>query len=174
MARTLSSACPAAALALFLLLIQAVPARAEQKTIAFFGFELINTSPAPVSPQETARIEMLDKEARKALAAHGLEPVDTASVAAKRDAVASLRDCNGCDLDLARELGAELSSFGWVQKVSNLILNINLQIRDVASGRLIKAGSVDIRGNTDKSWSRGLSFLMKDRIFRKDAGTGSN
>jgi hypothetical protein len=52
-----------------------------------------------------------------------------------------------------------------VQKVSNLILNVNLQIREVASGRLVQSGSVDIRGNTDESWRRGTVYLMEHRIL---------
>jgi hypothetical protein len=39
-----------------------------------------------------------------------------------------------------------------VQKVSNLILNINLYMEDVQTGRMEFARSVDIRGNTDESW----------------------
>ena len=40
---------------------------------------------------------------------------------------------------------------GWVQKVSNLILNINIAVYDVASGRRLAGFSVDIRGDTDES-----------------------
>ena len=54
-----------------------------------------------------------------------------------------------------------------MQKVSNLILNINLQVRDVGTGRLVAAGSVDIRGNTDESWRRGVAYLLEHRILRQ-------
>ena len=50
----------------------------------------------------------------------------------------------------------------WVQKVSNLILNINLEIKDVATGATRLTKSVDIRGNTDTSWRRGISYLVRD------------
>ena len=43
-----------------------------------------------------------------------------------------------------------------MQKVSNLILNINIYVRDAETGDLVAAASADIRGNTDKSWSRGV------------------
>ena len=75
-----------------------------------------------------------------------------------------LKSCDGCELDLARKVHAAISVTGWVQKVSNLILNINLVARDVATGKVISAGSVDIRGNTDESWSRGLSYLLRNRL----------
>src|SRR5215207_8510535 len=80
-------------------------------------------------------------------------------------AVKSLRDCNGCELDLARKLGADLAAVGWVQKVSNLILNLTMQVREVGTGRLVRAGSVDIRGNTDESWRRGITYLVNRRLF---------
>jgi hypothetical protein len=34
----------------------------------------------------------------------------------------------------------------------------------VPTGRVIDAGSVDIRGNTNESWSRGLSYLFRNRL----------
>jgi hypothetical protein len=68
-------------------------------------------------------------------------------------------------VELARRDGAAFSIVGWVQKVSNLILNINLVIRDTATGQRVAAGSVDIRGDTDESWTRGLSYLLRNRIL---------
>ena len=49
----------------------------------------------------------------------------------------------------------------WVQKVSNLILNINLEVRSEA-GAIRYRGSVDIRGNTDESWLRGVRRLAEN------------
>ena len=59
-------------------------------------------------------------------------------------------DCGGCEAALATKVGAQVAVIGWVQKVSNLILNINVVIRDASSGAVLHAGSVDIRGNTDE------------------------
>jgi hypothetical protein len=73
--------------------------------------------------------------------------------------------CDGCEIDPARKAGAAVSVIGWVQKVSNLILNINIVMRDVATGQRIAAGSVDIRGDTGESWQHGLSFLLRNRIL---------
>jgi hypothetical protein len=47
-----------------------------------------------------------------------------------------------------------------VQKVSNLILNINLRIEDTASGQVVFQRSVDMRGNTDQMWRRGADALV--------------
>ena len=114
-------------------------------------------------------LDALSEQARQRFAAAGFELVDLQPVEAALQQIAALRDCNGCDLKLAREAGAGLSGVGWVQKVSNLILNINLQIRDVATRKLLAAGSVDIRGNNDESWRRGLKYLLDHRILPQPA-----
>jgi hypothetical protein len=161
-----------ALLPLVLLLVGASPAFAADR-LAFFGFELINTSPEPTRPDETGRLATIGDIAKAELAKHGYELVDSAPVADEVAKRRPLRDCNGCELDLAKRLGANLAAFGWVQKVSNLILNINLQIRDVATGRLVQAASTDIRGNTDESWEHGIRYLIKNRLFAPESSGGN-
>ena len=153
-----------ALLAALTLLLAAWPTSAAE-SLALFPFELVNTSMEPTRSDETARLARLTAQADQRLAAAGYRLVDIAPAAAGITQAAPLRDCNGCELDLARQLGAQLAALGWVQKVSNLILNVNLQIRDVATGRLVKGGSVDIRGNTDESWERGIAYLIDRRIL---------
>jgi hypothetical protein len=46
-----------------------------------------------------------------------------------------------------------------VQKVSNLILNINVYMEDAESGKMKFARSIEIRGNTDESWRRGTRLF---------------
>jgi len=75
--------------------------------------------------------------------------------------------CNGCELDIAKALGAERVALCWVQKVSNLILNLNIEVKSVASGETLYAKSVDIRGNTDESWLRGVRRLVDNIEERK-------
>jgi hypothetical protein len=140
--------------------LAAAPERA-----AIFGFEFDDTSPEPPRPDEIARLHMLDTELRDLLSQSGqYTPVNIAPVATEAKA-RDLWTCNGCETALARQVGAQVSVIGWVQKVSNLILNINLVIRDVSTGQMLHAGSVDIRGNTDESWSRGLRYLVQNRIL---------
>ena len=141
-------------------------AAAEKPRIALFGFDFVNTSPAPTTPEETERLHRLGTELRDALASSGrYEIADTAPVAERLAAGPAIRGCNGCELDYGRAVGADQIAFGWVQKVSNLILNINLVIED-ADGRKLHADSVDIRGNTDESWDHGLRWLLRERVFQ--------
>jgi hypothetical protein len=71
---------------------------------------------------------------------------------------------------LAKSLGAELAVTGTVQKVSNLILNMNIYVRDVSSGDTIAVMSADMRGNTDESWSRTLDWLVRNRLLAPGYG----
>jgi len=156
-------------MALLLVSAVALPVRAAPPRIAVFDFELINTSPAPSTPAELERLHDLDGQLRTLLAEHDRFSVDDPAMRVAIAKGMSIRGCNGCELDAARQEGAEFVAYGWVQKVSNLILNVNLVIEDVATGRHIKADSVDIRGNTDESWRRGLRYLINERLYRDDA-----
>jgi hypothetical protein len=151
----------------FWALASIVPASAKPPVpLAVFDVEIINTSPAPSTPEELARAQALGRQLRDALAASGrYRIVDLAPVRAALDQAPPLRNCNGCELPLAQKLGARQAAVPWVQKVSNLILNINLVIEDARTGKRLRAGSVDIRGNTDESWTRGLRFLLDDQIL---------
>lgn len=74
----------------------------------------------------------------------------------------TLHTCNGCEIEIARQAGADYVLVGWVQKVSNLILNVNAGIKDVRSGEYLMTRSVDMRGNTDASWTRAVKRLAVD------------
>jgi Protein of unknown function (DUF2380) len=121
--------------------------------VAFFGFQLINTSLEPTTPSETRRINMLNDLLRKRLDTSGrLRIVPIPPDLQQRIAAGpEIANCNGCERDLAKTLGANWAAWGSVQKVSNLILNINLYLEDVATARMEFAKSVDIRGNTEES-----------------------
>ena len=63
-------------------------------------------------------------------------------------------------------MGGPALLHGWGQKVSNLILNINVYMEDAESGKMKFARSVDI-GNTDESWRRGLDYLLRNYLLRE-------
>ena len=73
-------------------------------------------------------------------------------------------------MQFAQELGADVAITGLVQKVSALILNMNIYVRDARSGQLITGMSADFRGNTDESWSRTMSYLLRNRLLAPDYG----
>lgn len=161
------------------LLLLAVPlwlsvadGRAAAPKVAVFGFELFDTSlqgeMEGTDPADQARLALVEQELRERLDASGrYQIVDTAGLADDIERAGRLRTCNGCEVALADRLGADLALVGWVQKVSNLILNINVTIRDVPTGELVFASSVDIRGNTDESWRHGIRYLLKNRLLKE-------
>jgi hypothetical protein len=64
--------------------------------------------------------------------------------------------CDDCSAQVGRLLGVELVTATWVQKVSELILDLNVQVLDVARERVVFSKSVDMRGNDDVSWTRAV------------------
>jgi hypothetical protein len=153
-------------IALALTLALATTAAEAAPEIAVFDFDLLNTSPALSSPAELARTKRLGDELRADLQKSGMYNVisiDPVRPELKNEP--NVSQCNGCELRLAKRIGAQYVAYGWVQKVSNLILNINLVIEDVTTGKRIRGGSVDIRGNTDQSWDRGLKFMLEEYVY---------
>jgi hypothetical protein len=147
-------------------------AQARALRAAIFDFELIDTSleGATNGPRadETARLVRLGDQLRMLVTNSGkFEVIDIAPVRTEARKT-NLQACGSCDADFAQKLGAEVSITGTVQKVSNLILNINLYARAVATREPLVAMSVDIRGNTDESWSRGLEYLVSTRFLPLD------
>ena len=147
---------------------------ADPPKLAVFDFEMIDTSLEAEMrvkrPDEQARLLRVGDQLRKELGDSGnFQILDIAPVNAAAHQ-SNLQACGGCDAKLARQLGAELYITGVVQKVSNLILNINIYVRDVHTGQLIAAASTDMRGNTDESWSRAMNYLVRNRLLAPNYG----
>ncbi len=136
---------------------------------AFFGLGFIDTSAEGeingVRADETERLARTEAYVEGVLRDHGLELVDLAPVAEELDRTLNPADCNDCDLAMARELGARYSIVAEVQKVSNLILSMNLYFRDAETGEQLRGQAVDIRGNTDDSWMRGMRYILERNVF---------
>lgn len=143
-------------------------AAAAPVRVAVFDFELIDTSldgsVGGPKAAETARLDRLGVQLRAAVAAApGFALADIAAVQAAAHAQ-NLQACGGCDRKFAQTVDAQWAITGTVQKVSNLILNINIYVKDVGTGELRQVMSADIRGNTDESWQRGLGWLIRNRL----------
>lgn len=151
------------------------PALAAPFKTAVFPFELIDTSHEGefngIRADETRRLELISEELRILLRQDGrYASVAISGLGTEIEEASPLHKCNRCARDLARKAGADLAMTGTVQKVSNLILNINIYVLDVASGKIERQMSADIRGNTDESWTRGLRWLVRNRLFASEGG----
>jgi hypothetical protein len=146
--------------------LSARAADAPLKTIVLLDFELIDgTLDRAADEAQQERLKKISQALRQEFTDRHLYTVlDNAPAQALITDLKGrfkLYDCNGCDVDIGRALGADRTLTAWVQKVSNLILNINIQIRDVKSGLIVLTRSVDIRGNTDVSWLRGVRYMTR-------------
>ena len=115
-------------------------------TLALPPFELIDEmhefSSEAVRQEDRRRIELASAELAKELQRRNLYRVLEGKTAAERVA--------RC----------------WVQKVSNLILNLNIEV-STEQGETAYMTSVDIRGNTDEAWLRGVRRLVDNIEARK-------
>jgi hypothetical protein len=142
---------------------------AELKTIAILEFDLVDDqrelSPATIEYQRlTAIHDQLQEEFAKNRLYRVIDVGPAAELIKMHQSRSQLHACNGCELDIARSLQADRVLVGWVQKVSNLIGNINIQIEDATTGAILLNKSVDLRGNTDESWRRGVSYIVRSMI----------
>jgi hypothetical protein len=159
---------------LALAFVIATPARADPPKVAVFDFELVDTSLQGevygARLDERDRLMRAGDQLRKELADSGkFTVVDVAPVNAAAHG-SNLQACGDCEVRFADQLGADLAITGVVQKVSNLILNMNIYLRDVHTGQIVTAVSADLRGNTDESWSRAMSYLLRNRLLAPNYG----
>ena len=154
---------------ILLALLAAATAGDAQEKVAFFGLTMLDgslqTSELGQDPAEVERLEMLERMVAERFAQEGYELVDIEPARKEIDRVANVAKCSGCDTRIAASLGAEYSLVGEVQKTSNLIVAINLQLRSAETGEMVKGGVADIRGNTDETWARGMRYILKNRFF---------
>ena len=152
----------------FFCLTGIAPAHAGPVSIAVLNCGLIDDNAAyndaDTNRAQAARIEMVGKTVREQLdASQRYRVADNgraADLIARLGAAQDLTTCDGCARQVGRALGVAQVGVCWVQKVSNLILNLNLRVEDVESGKTLFQRSVDIRGNTDLSWQRGAKALV--------------
>jgi hypothetical protein len=157
-----------------LVLLISAPARAEPQKLAVFDFELLDTSLEGEmrGPQadERDRLILISDLVRRQLAESGkfqildIAPVRTAA------AGSNLQACGGCDVEFAQRLGAELAVTGVMKKISTLILSLTIFVRDAQTGKFITAATADFRGNTDESWTRATSYLVRNRLLAPNYG----
>jgi len=140
-----------------------------QVKVAFLGlhFKDMSTEGAynGIRADEVARIKLSEEYIVRRLQAYGFDVVSNAPIAGALAKVFNPAQCNGCDLKFGRELGAKYVVVSELTKVSNLIQAVNIQVRDVETGKQPKGLSVDIRGNTDIAWERGLRYIFDHHIF---------
>jgi hypothetical protein len=139
------------------------------KSVALLTVQFLNDHEdlEPTTSAERARIALIASVFKAQVEASGRYqfvslPADAASKIAAGPEVGA---CGGCEFGYGKALGADYAAWIVVQKVSDLILNINVYMADVAAKKVAFVHSVDIRGDTDESWTRGLTYLVKNYLL---------
>jgi hypothetical protein len=120
-----------------------------------------------LAPEHQARLQLATAKLRESLSRTGLyQLVDSTPARSTLDELRSrylyLHDCNGCDLDIARQLGADQVLVAWVNRVSALILSLTYEVHDVTTGQITARKSFGFRGDNDTSWTRAIDYMVRD------------
>lgn len=150
--------------------LAASPSRAAQ-SVAVFPFELLDQSQdgelfPKVRPEETKRLALLTQDLKDRLAAAKIYQIaDVTPLAAEIKSASPLHKCDDCLTGLAKKSGADLAMLGLVQKFSDTLLSVNIQIVDAKSGTVLKTYSAGVQGNTDEGWLRGVSYIVRNKML---------
>ena len=120
-----------------------------------------------VAPEHEARLILASAKLRESLSHTGLyQLVDStpaqSTIGELKSRYLYLHDCNGCDLDIGRQLGADQVLVAWVNRVSALILSLTYEFHDVATGQITARKSFGFRGDNDASWRRAIDYMVRD------------
>lgn len=172
-------------LAIPALLALASPAAAATKLL-LFPFELIDATAGPAaygydapgglptgpSKAETDRLKTITSDLAARIAKDGrYEIVSTEKVAAEIEAKRPISQCNGCEDDIARAAGAGKAIIATVEKLSDLLFNFKLYVRDVEAQKLEAIMSTTVQGSTDEAWLRGVRYLAERQLFADKGAT---
>jgi hypothetical protein len=137
--------------------------------IAVFAFELEDFTAAAEqgsSPVVTSSLVQSTEEAKQQLRQSGrYELIDTAAADIGAAKGQGLRNCRGCEAAIATRLGADQAMIGVVTKISMTEYVVTLRVSDARSGKLVSGSTTGLRMGASDSWSRGVRWLMKNRIL---------
>ncbi|MFN0219298.1 MAG: DUF3280 domain-containing protein [Hyphomicrobium sp.] len=121
--------------------------------------------------EDLRRLKVVADELKSLMTKSGnYEVVDLGSFTKEIDSASPFNRCDGCEAPIAKQAGAELAVTGYVDKLSDALISLQLFARDTETGKLTKSMSAEIRGNTDELWLHGLRWLWRNR-FNPEAKT---
>ncbi|MDR5738898.1 DUF2380 domain-containing protein, partial [Caballeronia sp. LZ016] len=117
-----------------MLLCGSVLAQDARQSIALLDCTLIDDNAvyndAEINRIQSQRLQMIGHALRDDMQERALfrvtDNAPASGLIASLQSDQDLSACNGCELRVARELGVSRVGVCWVQKISNLILNMNL------------------------------------------------
>ena len=136
-----------------------------KKKAVVFDFEIADTSGEGELPEHPARIQLVTQLLKDLLVEQGgFEIVSTEPAKELIQKRHPLRKCNGCESKIASQLGGDYAFLGRIQKVSTLIMAVAISVTDAHQNVPVRAVRVGIRGDTDESWTRGVRYIIRNKL----------
>ncbi|MBY0560538.1 MAG: DUF3280 domain-containing protein [Hyphomicrobium sp.] len=151
-------------------LMAAVPANATTTKAAVFPFDFHDAQQdgeivPQYNPEDQRRLKLVADELKALMEKDGKYAViDLAPHAKEIEAASPFQQCNGCEVPIAKEAGADIAVTGYVDKISDALLSLQIVARDTKTGELTKTMSAAINGNTDELWLHGVRYLWRNRF----------
>ncbi len=138
--------------------------------VAVFPFDIRDVSQEgelipKLNAEDQRRMVLVADELKVLMQKAGIyEVVDLMPLATEVEAKSPFSKCDGCEAPIAKQAGADLAVTGYVDKLSDALISLQLFARDAETGKLTKSMSAEIRGNTDELWLHGIRWLWKNRF----------
>lgn len=142
-------------------------AATNSKHLLVLDFEIVDTSNEPNDHRlEHARRLVLirDAIANELAERQAFEVVDASPIRGDINRILAqqyFRSCNGCELPLARRVGADFVMLGKFNKISTLIGSMDIVVKDAETGEAVYAQTFGFRGDTDEAWLRAAKFFAE-------------
>jgi hypothetical protein len=151
------------------------PPRPPVVKLAVFDFELDDATPASALLGQTmnteATMEKVSSEARRMLMESGRYIlIDVSKVDAEPVRAKSLRNCDGCEADIALRAGADQALIGVVRRITQTDYYVQVQITDAQTGKLLDQQAANFAGGPE-GWATGVRMLLKHQVLVPADGT---
>ena len=152
-----------------LILAITAPAIAAQKT-AVFPFDIRDAEQEGevvpvVNAEDLRRLKVVADELKLLLSKDSrYEVLELSAHAAEIEKASPFNKCDGCEIEIAKQAGADIAVSGFADKLSDALISLQLFVRDVKTGQMTRAMSAEIRGNTDELWLHGIRWLWRNRF----------
>lgn len=131
------------------------------------GYDLGGGLPTGPNKDELRRLKLISDDLVRRIAEDGrYELVAGDQIAAEVQKTGPIHECNGCEDELAKRLGADFALIATVEKLSDLLFNFNLYLRDVSQQKVTSIMSTTVQGSNDEAWLRGVRYLAERKLLQ--------
>lgn len=123
------------------------------------------------NPEDLRRLKLVEEELKSLMQKSGrYDVVDLTAHAKEIEDASPFHKCDGCEVPIAKEAGAEIAVTGYVDKLSDALISLRIVERNAETGELTKTMQAQINGNTDELWLHGVGYLWRNRFNVEASG----